>query len=220
MLKAMRENAKYFYVLFFVIILSFVFWGVGSMNNGRSGGFVAQVGNYKITLPEYNRTYENMESFYQNLYKNKFTDAMRKQLRERVLDSMVVNKILLIAAGENGITVSDKELNDAIRSNPAFQRDGQFDVNVYRNRLRISGISPEDYENARRQELIAQKTRRMIELTASVPAEAMKQVSGDKKTEEALRKAMENQAKEQAVQAYVAAFQKKIKIKINRDLIS
>jgi parvulin-like peptidyl-prolyl isomerase len=220
MLKMMRENAKYFYVLFFIIILSFIFWGVGTMDNGKGANFIAEVGSYKISVPEYWRSYDNMERFYQDLYKDKFTDEMRKQLKERVLDSMVVNRILLIAARENGITVSDDELNEAIRSNPAFQRSGYFDVNVYRNRLRLSRISPEEFEASKRQELLAQKTRRMIELAASVPAEALQKVSGNEKTAEALRQAMANQAKDEAVQAYVEAFQKKIHIKINRDLIS
>lgn len=220
MLKVMRENAKYFYVLFFIIILSFIFWGVGTMDNGKGAGFVAEIGNYRISTREFWRSYDNMERFYENLYKNKFTDDMRKQLKERVLDSMVVNRILLIAAKENGITVSNEELNEAIRSNPAFQRDGYFDVNVYRNRLRLSRISPEAYESSRRQELIVQKIRRMIELAASPPAEVLQKISGNQKTADELRKALTNQAKEAAVQAYVEAFQKKIKIKINRNLIS
>jgi parvulin-like peptidyl-prolyl isomerase len=220
MLKVMRENAKYFYVLFFIVILSFVFWGVGTMDQGKSSSFVAEVGNYKISGQEYWRSYDNMVRFYQDLYKDKFTDEMRKQLKERVLDSMVVNRVLLIAARENGITVSDDELNDAIRNDPAFQRDGYFDINVYRNRLQLSRISPEEFETAKRQELLANKTRRMIELAATVPADELQKVSGDEKTAEALRQAMTNQAKEEALKAYIEAFQKKIKIKINRDLIS
>lgn len=220
MLKMMRENAKYFYVLFFIIILSFVFWGVGTMDKGKGANYIAQVGHYKISVPEYWRSYDNMEHYYQDIYKDKFTDDMRKQLKERVLDSMVVNKILLIAAKQNGITVSDEELNEAIRSEPAFQRAGYFDVNVYRNRLRLSRISPEEYEASKRQELLVQKIRRMIELAANIPTEALQKVSGDQKSAETLREAITNQAKEEAVRAYVEAFQKKIKIKINRDLIS
>jgi SurA-like N-terminal domain len=220
MLKVMRENAKYFYVLFFIVILSFVFWGVGTMDKGKSSSFVAEVGNYKISGQEYWRGYDNMVRFYQDLYKDKFTDDMRKQLKERVLDSMVVNRVLLIAARENGITVSDDELNDAIRNDPGFQRDGYFDINVYRNRLRLSRVSPEEFETSKRQELLAEKTRRMIELAATVPVEALQKMPADEKTAEALRQAMTNQAKEEALKAYLDAFQKKIRIKINRDLIS
>ncbi|MEJ2695512.1 MAG: SurA N-terminal domain-containing protein [Candidatus Sulfobium sp.] len=219
MLKVMREKAKYFYVLFFIVILSFVFWGVGTMDKGKSANVVAEVGSYKISGQEYWRSYENMVRFYQDLYKDKFTDEMRNQLKERVLDSMVVNRVLLIAAQENSVSVSDEELNDAIRNDPAFQRDGRFNLNVYRNRLRLSRISPEEFETAKRQELLARKMRRLIELAAAVPPEAP-QVSGSEKTAEAVRQAMTNQAKEEAVRAYVGAFQRKIRIKINRDLIS
>ncbi len=112
MLKMMRHHAKYFYVLFFIVILSFIFWGVGTVDKTSSGGIVAEVGKQKITQEDYYRAYDNAFKFYKDLYKEKFDEEMQKQLnlKNSVLDSLIGNRVLLLAAAENGIKVSDEEL--------------------------------------------------------------------------------------------------------------
>jgi peptidyl-prolyl cis-trans isomerase D len=222
MLKPMRENAKYFYVLFFIVILSFIFWGVGSMDklSGGKENLVAQIGQYKITGQDYWRSYENARRIYEDIYKDKFTDEMQKQLKDRVLNTMVENKVLLTAAHDAGITVSDEELNEAIRHETAFMNNGSFDPTVYQNRLRLSRLTPEVYEAMRRQDLTVEKMRRMIELTAKVPEEELGKLSGDEQNVKQIREAVMNDAKNRAVQSYVEGFEKGMKIQINRDLIS
>jgi parvulin-like peptidyl-prolyl isomerase len=172
MLKMMRHHAKYFYVLFFIVILSFIFWGVGTIDKTSSGGIVAEVGKQKITQEEYYRAYDNTFKFYKDLYKEKFDEEMQKKmnLKEMVLDSLIANRVLLLAANESGIKVSDEELNDAIIHEPAFMKDGVFDSQIYQNTLRLSRITPEAYESMKRQELIITRMTRLIELSASTPA--------------------------------------------------
>ena len=89
MLKAMRKHAKYFYVLFFIVILSFIFWGVGTVDNTGGVEVVAEVGKYKITTDEYWKTYDRVYRFYREIYKDKFDEEMEKKLKlkENVLDS-------------------------------------------------------------------------------------------------------------------------------------
>jgi len=125
----MRQNAKYFYVLFFIVILSFIFWGVGRVGDSGKGGVVAEVGQYKITAEDYWRTYDRTFKFYRDLYKEKFDEDMQNKLnlKEAVLNSLIDSRVMLIAAKQNGITVSDEELNDAIRNEPAFMQNGAFD---------------------------------------------------------------------------------------------
>ena len=163
MLKVMRHHAKYFYVLFFIVILSFIFWGVGSVDKTDRRDVVAEVGKYKITGEEYSRTYGRMFDFYRDMYKEKFDEEMQKKLnlKEGVLYSLVNNRVLLIAAKENGITVTDDELNEAIKNEPAFTKNGSFDMEVYQNRLRLMRLTPEAFEAAKKQELILAKMRRL-----------------------------------------------------------
>jgi hypothetical protein len=224
MLKGMRKHAKYFYVLFFIVILSFVFWGIGPKDISNGVQVVAEVGNYKITAEDYWKVYDGVYRFYRELYKDKFNEEMEKnlKLKEKVLDQMVNERVLLIAAQEEGIQTSDEELQDIIARDPAFMKNGFFDKGVYLNRLRLAKMTPELFENLKRQELTLNKMRRMIELTVDVTDmdSAALPASGNEQLAAMLNQTMLNDKKEKAVQAYVEGLKKQMKIKVNKQLIT
>jgi len=209
-------------VLFFIVILSFIFWGVGTVDKTSSGGIVAEVGKYKITQEEYYRSYDNAFKFYKDLYKEKFDEETQKKLnlKDKVLDTLISKRVLLIAAAENGIKVTDEELNDAITREAAFMKNGTFDNQVYQNTLRLSRISPEIYEAMKREELTATRMSRLIELSANPAVADLGNLSGDDQTIKALKDAMLSDAKDKALRAYIDGYKKSLKIKEYRQLIS
>jgi peptidyl-prolyl cis-trans isomerase D len=221
MLKAMRHHAKYFYVLFFVVILSFIFWGVGTVDKSGNGQIVAEVGKYRISAQEYARVYDNMIKFYRDLYKEKFDEEMQKKLnlKEKAINTLVDQIVLLIAAQENGITVSDSELQEAIVNEPAFMRDGVFDGNVYQNVLRYSQLTPATYEAKKRDDLMVQKMTRLIAMSAIPPVTGLDSISADDRTKKMIAEAAMNETREKTVQAYVEGLKRKIKVKINTELL-
>lgn len=223
MLKTMRHHAKYFYVLFFIVILSFIFWGVGTVDKSSDTNIVAEVGGHKISAQEYWTSYDRMFKFYRDVYKEKFDDEMQKKLnlKEGVLNALIDNRVLLIAAKVNGITVSDEELNEAIKNEQAFMKNGVFDSAVYQNRLRLNRLTPETYEAARRQDLAAEKMKRLIELSTPLPSgELAKGAGQDEQTAKALQDAMLSSARANAVKAYVDGLKKGLKIKIYSERLS
>jgi hypothetical protein len=224
MLKMMRKHAKYFYILFFIVILTFVFWGIGTVDKTGGRGIVAEVGKYNITTENYWRNYENVYRFYREIYKDKFDEEMEKKmnLKEKVLNSMIDENVLLIAAADEGITVGDEELHEAIIHEPAFMRNGVFDKNIYINRLRLNRITVEEYENSKRRELTLNKMKRLIWLSVDVTNlnSASKQTSGNAQLAKMLSEQMLNDEREKAVKSYVEGLKKEIKIKINTNLIS
>ncbi|HYQ48203.1 MAG TPA: SurA N-terminal domain-containing protein [Thermodesulfovibrionales bacterium] len=221
MLKTMRHHAKYFYVLFFVVILSFIFWGVGTVDKSSNAQIVAEVGKYRISTQDYARVYEGMLKFYRDLYKDKFDDEMQKKLniKEKAIDTLVSQTVLLVAAQDTGIAVSDAELKEAIVNEPAFMRDGVFDASVYQNVLRYSQLTPGMYEGKKREELLIGKMTRLIQTAALTPDAGLGAISADDQTKKMILDAMTNDAKEKAVQAYVEGYKKKIKVKINTQLL-
>jgi SurA-like N-terminal domain len=223
MLKGMRKHAKYFYVLFFIVILSFVFWGIGPKDISNGVQVVAEVGNYKITAEDYWKVYDGVYRFYRELYKDKFNEEMEKNLnlKEKVLNQMVNERVLLIAAQEEGIQTSDEELQDTIARDPAFVKNGVFDKELYLTRLRMGRMTPEVFENLKRQELTLNKMRRMIELAVDVTDMDSAALPGSGNEQLALLgQSMLNDKKEKAVQAYVEGLKKQMKIKINKQLIT
>ena len=214
MLQAMRKHARFFYVLFFIVILSFIFWGVGTVDKTTSVP-IAEVGKEKISIEEYWASYDRAREFYRNITKGDFTEEMEKQLnlKQKILDSLIDDTVLLVEAGKIGIKVSDAELEESVTNDPAFMRDGKFNNEVYLRTLQLNRMTPEYFESLKRKELLLAKMRGLIgesvdlsNETASAPADQ--------------RSALLAQLRDKAIKSYVEGLKKQIKIKVNQQLIS
>lgn len=224
MLKSLRKHARYFYVLFFIVILTFIFWGVGTVDKTGPAEILAEVGQYKITTDDYWRKYDRIYRFYRDIYKDKFDEEMEKKmnLKENVLDSLVNEKVLLILAQDTGMTVSDEELQEAITREPAFLKNGVFDKDVYLNRLKLNRITPELYEGMKRQELLMTKISRFIELSVDVTDADMQAAkgSGNEEVAKMLGQAILSDKQEKALTSYIEGYKKRLKITIRKELIA
>ena len=223
MLMSMRKHAKYFYVLFFIVILSFVFWGVGTVDKTGGAEIVAEVGKYKITAQEYWRTYDNVYRFYRDVYKDSFDEEMEQKLnlKESVLNSMINERIMFLLAKDLGIRVNDEELQDAIIRDQTFMKNGLFNKDIYLNRLRLMRTTPEAYEESKRQELLITKVRNMIELSVDTSDIALSLPEDMKNAELAnmLSRNMLNERKEKTLGSYLEGLKKEFEISINQDVI-
>jgi len=222
MLKVMQKHQKYFYFLFFLIIISFIGWGVGTVDKTSGTEVVAEVGKYKITSDEYWKSYDRVFRFYREIYKDKFNEQMEKNLKEDVLNSMINERVLLITAKEMDIGVTDEELQDSIARDPVFMKNGVFDKEVYINRLKLNRMIPEAFESLKRQELTLNKMRRFIELSAiatDMDAQTA-QPPGNEQSAQTMNQMKLNETKEKAVRSYIEGLKKNIKIKINKKLIA
>lgn len=207
MLQAMRKHARYFYFLFVLVIITFIFWGVGT-HDDKTVTVIAEVEGYKVTAEEYWRAYDNTREFYRQLFKDQFSAELEKglNLKEVVLNNLIDQKALLVLAEEMGIRVSDRELQHAITSDPRFQRDGQFRKDIYFRTLELSRIRPEQYENSLRQQLILLKANRFIE-------SSLGRLEDKDKT-------LDTNIRSLAVRSFLEQAKQRMKIKIDRKLIT
>ncbi len=159
MLRFMRRHATGFLIkaLFGVIIVVFIFWGVGSFREREK--VVAEVGPYKIYYTEYADTYNRFLNIYKMLYKDSLDENILKSLKikEKVMDELTDKYVMLINAKEMGIHVYDKELNDYITGMNAFKRDGRFSQKVYEEILRRHNLDPKRFEEGERASIIASR---------------------------------------------------------------
>lgn len=217
----MRRHAKYFYVLFVVIIVTFIFWGVGRNGNEKGEQTVATVDGTKIPLDRYWQVYQRAEDSARDTYGAKFDDNMKKALEMKVLGEMVVNEMLSHAALSEGITVTDNELSEAISAEPAFRQGGVFSREAYLRILRMNHITPEQYESSRREELLADKMRNLIvdpiELS---PSELAQLPGGNPQTAGQIREAILNVKRERALVSYLEGLKSRMKVTENPGLIS
>lgn len=216
MLKAMRKHAKFFYGLFFIVILSFIFWGVGTVDKSTAVP-VAEVEKEKISLEEYWRAYDRVREFYRNIYKGDFTEEAEKKLnlKQKILDSLIEETVLLIEAKRIGLSATDTELEEAIVNDPAFLRDGRFNKDVYLRTLQLNRMTPEYFESMKRKELILTKMRRIIGESVDLTDEALNDPAMA-----AIKQSLLPEMRDKAVKSYVEGLKKRMRIKINQQLIA
>ena len=221
MLKIMSSH-KFFSVFLLsaitiMITVAFVFWGIGPKDNTQVQ-FVAEVEGDRIMLEEYYRAYDNESRRLKEQYTDEEIEKMN--LPDRVIDSLISRKVLSIAAERAGITVSEKELQNAIVNEPAFQRDGVFDVDVYENRLRLNRLSPQIYENALSSDMLVAKISRLIGETAELTSEEARMLDslqGDNKSQ--LAQIFLSSKSNQVIRAYIESIKRQLDITVRRDLV-
>lgn len=221
MLKALRKHAKYFYILFFIVILTFIFWGVGPLDKPTEAT-IAEIGKEKISVQEYWRAYERVRDFYRQIYGGQFDQDMENKLnlKETVLNGLIEERILLIAARESGIKVTDQELQDAIITDERFIRDGAFRKDVYLKTLQLNRLTPEVFENSVRQQLTLQKMRLLIWSAVDTTTYDMGNLSLDDKRMKEISQVILSQKRERALKSYIEGKKLKLNIKVNKELIS
>ena len=150
MLDGMRRNARSWVIklIFAVIILVFVFWGVGGLRvNKRS--VLAKVNGEPIMTQEFLKAYQSQ---YERILKQNpnltSEDLKRFGLKKAVFDQLVNQKLLLQKAKELGIYVSSAQLRDKITSMDVFKdKDKVFDPKRYEMVLASNNLTPSEFES-------------------------------------------------------------------------
>jgi len=166
MLETIRKSTKstYILLLFGAIILVFIFWGIGPGGRGRTTNAVATVNGEPISVRDYLALHKRLTDYYRSVLKDKYTPQVEKELDlKRSAVSMLIDRQLAVeAADDMGISVSTKEVQDAIADVEAFQKDGVFDKDRYFRALKSERIKPTDYENDVKRDLLVEKVRAAV----------------------------------------------------------
>ncbi len=168
MLHVVRKHArsKVIWVVVAMIIGVFVFWGVDAVVSGVGARTtVAWVDGSPVESMEVARAEYNLLQSYRKMMGDALTPDFEKQLnvRQRALDGLIDRQLLLARARQMGLEIGDKELADTIVTTPGFEADGRFNADVYRRALRGARMTPVEFEEARRADLIVGRLQAVVE---------------------------------------------------------
>lgn len=177
MLEYIRKSAESWgvKVLFGLIIIVFVFWGVGSYQ-GNQTQVVAYVNERPILFNDFSRAVTQRIRTVQDQnpgMSSEDIDAM--QIRQQVLNEMINSELLREEAERLHITAAASEVAGQIRAMPYFYNEqGQFDTDLYRRILAQQQMSPGQFEHEIAQAIMQNKIRQFATLPAEVEAKEVK----------------------------------------------
>lgn len=177
MLEYIRQSAQSFWVkaAFGVIILVFVFWGIGNFNDRDYTNVVAVVNGEPIVALQFEKAYHNAEEYLLRNNPSLTREQLVKQhLGRQVLRDLIEQTLLAQEARRAGIEVTPHELRLAVSQMDAFKNDkGQFDPEAYKRVLAARRMSPAQYEKELADNLLREKVFALVTAPAWVdPAEA------------------------------------------------
>jgi len=163
MITWMQRHRKYLVITIWISTIAFIgagFVGWGQYSYGDKAGAVAKVGEVSITSAELQKSYSNLFNQYNQLFQGKFDEKQAQQfgLQRQALRQLVNQALVLNLAQSYGLIVTDEELLNIIKSQPAFAKDGTFDKTVYAEVLKQNRLTIKEYEESMKKELLIQKT--------------------------------------------------------------
>lgn len=179
MLKVFRDNLKYlswvlWLVIFVFILFVFVDFG-GTVNRGSlPSEAAATVGGLEISYREFEQSYRQTEDAYREAFGGDFDRERANQmgLPMQVLNQLVNERILMLEADRMGLTVSPKEVRQAVVEMPALQKDGEFiGREAYERLLRANRLSADQFHESLRRELLTEKVRTVLAQSVYVSPE-------------------------------------------------
>ena len=127
---------------------------------------LAKVGNAKVKYKDFVTVYDMARQQYINEGKE-LTEEQDKQLKQEIVQSLIMQEALSQAAEDLDIGTSKTEVAYIIKNNPAFAPNGEFNKNAYiyvvRNQYHVN---PAEFESNLMKQISVQKFKRVLAASA------------------------------------------------------
>jgi peptidyl-prolyl cis-trans isomerase D len=143
MATSIGKLSKSFFVklLVGIIILPFVFWGMGDVFRGGSQNVIATIDSKKVSTQEFINYVNRL-----NLKEEQLKNLSKTDLIEQILSDYIGKKVMSLEIKKLGIVVSDNALRDIIKNDKLFFKDDKFSRTEYEKFLIKSGITAPQFE--------------------------------------------------------------------------
>ncbi|MDR2488330.1 MAG: SurA N-terminal domain-containing protein [Desulfovibrio sp.] len=171
MLDFIRDRAKSFSVklIFGIIIVVFVFWGVGNIDSSSTGA-LAVVNGENITIQDFNKLFRREVQELKKAAPDILNDpAQLRELKQQVLARIITSRLRRQEATRLGLTITPHELKLVLAGFAVFQNaEGKFDPEAYKRVLASQEISQGEFEADYSKNLLEEKLLRDIVMSVDV----------------------------------------------------
>ena len=128
-------------ILVGIIILPFVFWGMGDVFRGGNQNVIATIESKKVSTQEFINYVNRL-----NLNEEDVKKLSKTNLLEQILSEYIGKKVMSFEIEKLGIVISDSALRDIIKNDKLFYKDNKFSRTEYEKFLIKSGITAPQFE--------------------------------------------------------------------------
>ena len=155
MLTSIGKFSKSFFVklLVGIIILPFVFWGMGDVFRGGNQNVIASVDSEKVSTQEFVDYLRRL-----NLSEDQIKSLPKTDLIEKILSDYIGKKVMKLEIEKLGIEITDNSLRKIIKNDEMFFKDKKFSRTEYEKFLIKSGVTAPQFEN----NIVEQEKRRQF----------------------------------------------------------
>ncbi len=177
MLQDIRDNAQgtIAKVIIGLLIISLSIWGMDAIIGGFSGEpEVATVNGNEITEREFLRTVQlEMQQRLMQMDDPDPSLVDEDQVRRDVLEALIQEAVLTQDAANQGLELSDADIDSLITQMPQFQVDGQFNRDRFVATVRNLGMGVAEFRETLRKNYVVNQIRAAIAQTGvAVPVQA------------------------------------------------
>ncbi len=184
--KAFNAKSLVAFVIFGMIVLTFVLSDISGRNSGGGGAGMAsaaEVNGELISIKNFQEQETRVSAYYAQLFGGQINEELqRKQIRSETMGELINNVLAAQAADKEKVLATDAEVKKIITQDlPYFQKDGVFQTDVYKAILNANRLTPAEFEKDLRVQTKNQKLRQLFETGLSAPA-ASKKLNADLKS--------------------------------------
>ena len=145
------------WVVISLVAVTFLLFGIDYyLQSHHESAAIAEINGKEITKQAFELQYRRTR---QSRDPSLMTAELEKQLKQQVLDEMVMNAVTTQAASKNGFGVSVGQANSAILGISQFQEDGHFSSDRYQQVLSGAFFTPESFQREVSQGMLLNQQR-------------------------------------------------------------
>jgi peptidyl-prolyl cis-trans isomerase D len=144
------------YVVLGALALVFAAWGAyGIVNlNIDNANYAAEADGQKISMQEARNAWSHEESRLQQSFGNQdIPPALRERFQDQVLEGLIRDALMTQRTHDLGYRVTDADVQEAIRQEPAFQIEGKYSPEAAKATLAQAGLSVDQFTTELRSSL-------------------------------------------------------------------
>ena len=162
MLEVIRAHSKGWMakLILTLITVPFALFGIDAyLKDAGAGASVAKVDGATISVQEYRNAMQSLRDRLQKENPKDIGALDSPEVKQSVLDRLINTRLLNAEVVHSNFKVTNEQLAQFITSLPEFQQGGKFSQEVYDKLLSQNQMTPSQFENKMRGELLLQQAR-------------------------------------------------------------